>query len=232
MALKTTSTTKTSSTTPALPLSYADARALRIKAEAQHADAVAAIATASAEDAAIRERLASGDVSVSALELSTATANIDRAGLLAQGAAGSLKAAQAVEAPLCAEHWSEILAERLDPEAQAQAQEDAVRAIAAALRTLADLTAEQQGMIAEAKRAALAAGIEDTTRRVGIKGTGRDRAGRIEGSLTLDGHPVGIPVLTSVVRDVLQTGASEAGYRVDGEGSNALRVRTTESLAW
>ena len=62
-----------------------------------------------------------------------------------------------------ARHWAEFYATRLDLQAQHTAQDKAAEVNADVPRELADSTVAQPRAVTGAKRAALAAGIHDTT---------------------------------------------------------------------
>jgi hypothetical protein len=224
-----TSTTKVSSTTAAatLALTYEQVTAARIAVEAAHAAAVAAINAARDREAALRERLAAGDDTVSALDLAAAAGDVERHVLLAQGAAAAIVKAKAAEAPLMAEHFATILAEIVDPVALEHAQDNASAKIADALRELETITSGWTTTIREATAAATAAGIAHpdlSPFRIGLfPAVGAGFLGS-PAVLAVDGSPLFAADLPEVVRDALVAGAKVAGFSLFGEGFDAVRA--------
>jgi len=228
MATKTTPKTTTTTAAAADTLAvYERATAARIAVEAAHAAAVLAISAARDHEAGLRKRLASGDATVSALDLASAAGDVERHALLAQGAAAAIVKAKAVEAPLMAKHFATILAEIVDPETLEDAQESASAKITEALRELETITTGWGRMIREATAAATAAGIahpDSSPYRVGLfpaVGVGFLGSPAV---LTVDGEPLFPADLPEVVRAALVAGAKGAGFSLYGEGYDAVRV--------
>lgn len=217
------SNTKIDKSTAAL----AAAKESQALAQQRNADAITAITTAELEDAAIRERLATGDSTVSGMDLSTASANIDRARLLAQGAATGLANAKAVTAPLVAAHWAEAVGNIVDPDTQLKANAKAVKAITAALVELAAATAAQAATVKQATADAKAAGVvnfKDPALHVGMGTMYVGANSKPTDALTYDGHHIFLTDISELVNDALVDGAKGAGFRADGEYGR-VRVR-------
>ncbi len=107
--MTTTRKTKTSTTAAA----YEAARRDREAAEQAHAEAVAALAEAEQHHADLTERNRNGDATVTGMDLPSADADITVRRGLAASATDAVQAARAAEAPVLAEHWAEVLADRV-----------------------------------------------------------------------------------------------------------------------
>src|SRR5215211_7538503 len=92
---------------------YQAKRTEREAAERKHADAVASVEQARSQHADMKERNEAGDSSVTGLDLIKAAGEIPRREGLAAAAARDVNGARAAEAPLLAEHLSNVMAERV-----------------------------------------------------------------------------------------------------------------------
>ncbi|QTE30431.1 hypothetical protein [Pengzhenrongella sicca] len=228
--------TRTSTTTvsPSADAQYLAAKAAQTVAVQRHADALAAVTTATEHEAALNDRLLSGDSTVTGLDLMAATGDVSRMGMLALAAEAVVSAADAALAPLVAERWASAVAVIVDPETQIKANEKAAKAIAAALAELAEVSASQERTIKAAIADAKAAGVKNF---IGItSGFGLGKVTLGSGStmvdvILFDGDPIETADVVEFVREALVNGAEGAGFAVDGEYGRA-RVRTVESASW
>lgn len=200
---KKNNTAAATETAPALD--YAAAIALRKAAEERSAAASAQIEAERAAHLALQERLASGDDSITAGDLASAKAEIERAELLARAAATALAEAMAAERPLAAKHLAAILAPIVDPQPLADAEDRAAATIAAAIAELAETAAEQHATV---KRAVATAKAFGTLNEPGLQ-LGHGAGGAM---LILDGRGVAPDAVERVVTRALNAAAERAGW--------------------
>jgi hypothetical protein len=227
-------TTTTKTTRPAAAQTPCElSTTARVAAQVAHADAIEAIETARRHDASLRDRLTSGDASVSGADLAAAAGDIDRMRLLALAAGAAVTAAQAVEAPLVAARWAKEVGMIVDPATQVAATAKAVAAIGAALTELAAVCETQVETISRATADAKAAGVanfRDPIHRVGMGTTYVGYSSRPTDVLTFDGEPIFPADVAALALAAIVDGASVAGFIADGEYGR-VRVRTLASAA-
>lgn len=154
----TTPTRKTKTTTTPTAAAYEAARRNREAAEQSHAEAVAALAGAEAHHADLVLRNRNGDATVSGMDLLSADADVTMRRGLTASAADAVEAARAAEAPALAEHWAEVLADRVTTPGIG-AEDVAVEEVTAALGKLTEGVAIRQRLMAEAIAEARALGV-------------------------------------------------------------------------
>lgn len=190
------------------PLTYDQATADRVAAEHRLSAAQAAADAAHEAAAALRERVSNGDKSVTAIDLGSATNEVDHAVLVAEGAVRALAAARAIEAPLAAAHLAKMLAPVLDPGPMEDAKRVAADAIAAALAELASVAKAQQVIVSRATALADAAALWNTEPvRLAPRLSRTSRP-----ALVMEGRHVVAPDVSSVLQDAMVEGAQAGGW--------------------
>ena len=215
-AIKKTTAAATSAAAPTL--TYAAATAQRQDAAQRHAAALVNLNNAEEALAGLRQRLSNGDASVTASDLASADADIERHNLLAHGAAAALSKAKAAEAPLAAEHLAQVLAPIVAPTTMDKAQARAVDTITTALVELAELAEEQRATLSRAIRMA---------QEVGLPGTGDVTLAHVlmDPVLMVRGRLVQPQPVSGVVASALAEAANGAGWQVRGD----LELRAVEA---
>jgi hypothetical protein len=189
-------------------LTYPEATARREAAEERRVTALADVEEARRAQAELRQRLSGGDATVTAGDLASADADIERRTLLAQAAAAAVRSAKALEAPLAAAHLAEVLAPVVDPKALHEAQAKAAQTITAALVGLAEVAAVQRATVAHAMTAAKAVNLQEERMRLAGDSSG--------GFLILDGKAVRPEPVDKVLAEALAEGAKGAAWRFAG----------------
>ena len=202
---------------------YAAARNARQAVEQAHADAVQAVEQARTHQHETVRRNAAGDTTVTALDLLTADAEITRREGLAQSAATEVEAARAVEAPLLAEHYADVLSERV-LRAEVTAEDVVVQSVADALTLYVEQVREREAVMLEATRQASAAGIPNGSRdlRFGWRqpfGTKRPDA------VFIDGEELRFVSQDRALMSVLTEALTAVGYRLTAPGYIELKSR-------
>ncbi len=192
---------------------YEAAVAARRDAE-QCADAAREdVAQAQRRAAELRQRIASGDATVTGGELSAADGDVERAELLHVAAQTALREARQRELPQAAQHVADLLAPVVERTGVSKAQERARRALAAAFSELADRCAQDADTITRATTMAREAGVRAAHgHRVGMV----PQLGRrgTEYVLTLDGQRVTSEREGDVIADVIVDALAAAGWRI------------------
>lgn len=216
----TTPTRKIRTTTSAA--AYKAARLDREAAEQAHTEAVAALAEAEAHHADLTNRNRTGDVTVTGMDLLSADADVTMRRGLAASAADAVEAARAAEAPALAEHWAEVLADRVTTPGIG-AEDAAVEEVAAALAKLTEGVGSRQALMAEAIADARAVGVPMggslpfgwETHWIGNRPT----------AVLVRGERVPIVSPSEAVLDVLTRAVESFGYRLVST-HNAVTVKT------
>ncbi|MCC2321939.1 hypothetical protein [Cellulomonas xiejunii] len=214
-AKSTTTRTESARTTESGPAGPT-ATTQRLAAQDRHAAAQRALNDARAALDEIRERVAQGeDVTVTAL--AQATAAVEHATLLADGAAVALSRAQGAERVALANDLAAALAPIVDDSALTEARRQAVDDIAQALGTLAIIAEGQRQAVAGALRAAQDVNLYRTEPvQLTARGLGRQ-------ALTLDGRRVEAPTTEDVLWKTLGEAAAAAGWMIRSDGLQAVR---------
>lgn len=219
--MTTTRKTKTPTTTTAAA-AYEAARRDREAAEQAHAEAVAALAETERHHADLVQRNRNGDTSVTGMDLVSADADVTVRRGLAASAADAVEAARAAEAPALAEHWAEVLADRVATPGM-RAEDVAVEEVTAALAKLTEGITSRQGLMAEAISDAKAVGVPMggsmpfgwETHWIGNRPT----------AVHVRGERVKIVSPSDAVLDVLTRAAGSLGYRLVSS-YNEVTVKT------
>lgn len=218
-ATKKTTATAAATSAAAPVLTYAAATAQREDAAQRHAAALSDLERAHQTQAELRQRLSNGDASVTASELASADADIERHDLLAKGAAAALSKAKATEAPLAAEHLAQVLAPIVEPATMDAAQARAVETITTALLELAALAEEQHATVSRAIR---------TAQDVGLPRTGEVTLGSVAmvPGLSVRGRMVQPQPVSGVIAGVLAEASRGAGWELP----SGMELRAVEAL--
>lgn len=218
MTKKTAATAATSAAAPAL--TYAEATALRQDAAQRHVAALVDLERAHQALAELRQRLTDGDASVTASDLASGDADIERHDLLARGAAAALTKAKATEAPLAAAHLAQALAPIVDPRTMDDAQARAVDTITTALLELAALAEDQHATLSRAIR---------TAQDVGLPRTGEVTLGSVamKPGLIVRGRAVQPQRVSDVIAGALAEASKGAGWEMRG----GIDLRAVEAPA-
>jgi hypothetical protein len=214
-----TSKTKITTTSAA---AYEAARRDREAAEQAQADAVLALAQAEEHHADLTQRNRNGDTTVTGMDLLSADADVTMRRGLAAAAADAVEAARAAEAPALAEHWAEVLADRVET-AGIGAEGVAVEEVTAALAKLTEGVNSRQLLMAKAIADARDVGVPMDasmpfsweTHWIGNRPT----------AVIVRGERVKIVTPSEAVLNVLTRAANSLGYRLVSS-HNAVTVKT------
>jgi hypothetical protein len=213
----TTRKTKTTITT-----AYEAARRDRETAEHAQAGAVAALAAAEEHHADLTKRNRNGDTTVTGMDLLSADADVTMRRGLAASAADAVEAARAAEAPALAEHWAEVLADRVATPGIG-AEDVAVEEVTAALAKLTEGVNSRQALMAEAIADARAVGVPSG----GSLPFGWEAhwIGNRPTAVLVRGERVPIVSPSDAVLNVLNRAAASLGYRLVSS-HNAVTIKT------
>ncbi|MQA35964.1 hypothetical protein [Modestobacter roseus] len=212
--------TKTNNTTTT---AYDAARTAREAAEQAHTDAVQAVEQARTQQAEVVQRNAAGDTTVTALDLLTADAEITRREGLAQSAAAEAEAARAAEAPLLAEHYADVLSERV-LRAEVTAEDAVLQSLTDALSLYVEQVRERETVMLEAARQASAVGIPNGSQefRFGWRTT---YGTKLPDAVFIDGEMLPFIRQDRALLDVLTQALTAVGYRLTAPGYIELKTR-------
>ncbi|MGY1846163.1 hypothetical protein [Blastococcus sp. SYSU DS1021] len=215
-------TTPRKTKTNAAAAVYEAARRNREAAERAHADAVAALAAAEEHHADLIKRNRNGDTTVTGMDLLSADADVTVRRGLAASAADAVAAARAAEAPALAEHWAEVLADRVATPGIG-AEDVAVDEVTAALTKLTEGVNSRQRLMAEAIADARAVGVP---MGAGMPfGWETHWIGNRPTAVLVRGERVPIVSPSEAMLDVLTRAAGSLGYRLVSS-HNAVTVKT------
>jgi hypothetical protein len=158
------------------------------------------------------------------MDLLSADADVTVRRGLAEAAADAVKAARAAEAPVLAEHWAEVLADRV-ADAGTEDEDVAVADIAAALRRLTERMNTRHTLMRQAIREAGAAGIP-VGRTSGLPfGWEQGYGVRQPTAVYVGGERVPITSPSQAIVDVLARAVATLGYWLVAS-HNAVTVKT------
>lgn len=202
---------------------YDAARTAREAAERTHANAVQAVEQARTQQAEVIRRNAAGDTTVTALDLLTADAEITRREGLAQSTAADADAARAAEAPLLAEHYADLLSERV-LRAEVTAEDAVVQSLTDAMSTYVEQVRGREAVMLEAARQASAAGIPNQSRELRFGWT-MHYGDRLPSAVYIDGQELPFIRHDRALLDVLTQALTAVGYRLTAPGYIELKTR-------